>query len=718
MKFNGTGILTSLCFLLFSYSGWAIDNPLLSYVPADTMLFSGNTEQVSIYDFPVPPLDITPGEPLSNIEKQQLGVSGRFFYELYQDLQRTITASSTDTSISVFKNHYGLSEQLAFVFYTQGISPVIRVRLEQEQNFLAILDKASGLSGLNYQPKQYLQQKYRSYPIDGTMRLIVSISDMNDKRSDKIATLALIPDNLSEQELSLLLGITQPVQSLAVTNKLAGIAQDNHYLPVSVNFIDFEQVLLSFYEHKTNSIGAWLTGMDNHLSAWQTPECKEDMLKLVKEVPRLTVGFTRLNNAVSSQEDNISQHSEMNALLEIKNRNVRLELNRFRGFIPDYVRKGSEQNIFAFAVGANFSQLAPMFFYVSESFKNTAFKCRPLLKLQDRMAKTNPAMVALMTGVVDGLHGIAFALQKLKLVQQSPENITSENNSEVSFLFSIATEYPQQIWRMISGFSPATALVTPSKEPQRLNFPELEPYGIELYLAIMGEHLVLYSGQPAQQLAQKLVNEPISANGLIYESIDYSALSEAAQHLKQSINKTGKEKNTPAEGCIYFDETLARLSRMSGTMVYNSDFTERGWHHSLVTDIVVRTPVTKSLQLAGKYHTYFVDDGCRLIKDGVEELLEDGTGFYQKYSEDGQCVIFETRYYWTQSNARLQFQYLREHSRPQGVCSNEFEPWAVPQAEYLNDSCDLAVEKNSAFACFYHWDGTSNKTVYKQFSDK
>ncbi len=83
MKFNGVGILTSLCFLLLSHSGWAIDNPLLSYVPADTMLFSGNMEQVSIYDYPVPPLDITPEEPLSNIEKQQLGASGWFFYELY-----------------------------------------------------------------------------------------------------------------------------------------------------------------------------------------------------------------------------------------------------------------------------------------------------------------------------------------------------------------------------------------------------------------------------------------------------------------------------------------------------------------------------------------------------------------------------------------------------------------------------------------------------------
>ncbi len=46
------------------------------------------------------------------------------------------------------------------------------------------------------------------------MQLIVSISDRTDKRSDKMATLALIPDNLSKRDLSLILGITQPVQHL------------------------------------------------------------------------------------------------------------------------------------------------------------------------------------------------------------------------------------------------------------------------------------------------------------------------------------------------------------------------------------------------------------------------------------------------------------------------------------------------------------------------
>ena len=178
MKFYGNVILGSILLLLISHSLWADDNPLLAYVPADTILFSGNTEQVNLSDYPLLSLSLTPQEVLSQAEKQALGPSGHFFYELYADLQQTLHASNTyqgsSEDSSVFKNHYGLSQKLAVVFYTQGLSPVIKLRLENEQSLLKIFDQASSTSGLSFQVKQYKQQSYRSYAIADKFQLIVS----------------------------------------------------------------------------------------------------------------------------------------------------------------------------------------------------------------------------------------------------------------------------------------------------------------------------------------------------------------------------------------------------------------------------------------------------------------------------------------------------------------------------------------------------------------
>ncbi len=716
MKFYASNIfkwkLISLCLLLLTHKVIAIDNPLLAYVPADTLLFSGNTELVTLSDHPLVSLSLSPLEPLSSPKKQQLGKAGRFFYELYMDLQQTVNAASTEAMDSVFKNHYGLSEQFAMVFYTQGISPVIKLTLENEQNLLQLLDQASRNSGLSYQSKHFKQQVFRSYPLADGLQFIVSVSDPINNLSVKTVTLALLPDRLSEQELSLILGLTQPQPSLATTDKLANIIQQNNYLPISVSFIDFEQMLGSFYSHKKPSIAA-LIDHDNKLSAWQTLDCQQDMLDLIKELPRLTAGYTYWYSPDKLQSDNSRLKNELKVLLEINNQNVKLQLNRFRGFIPDYVKTGTGQNIFAFALGTNLAQLSPMFFYISQAFKNTHFKCKPLLKLQAKVAKTNPAMVALMTGVFDGIHGIAFALQKFSLPER-PDNQGADNSSGSSFIFSITSEYPQQIWRIISGFDSAMASITPSEQPQPVHFSLLESMGITSYLAIKGEHLVLYSGQPAQQLVQNLAQQAISTNGLIYESINYTRLAQAGKQLKQSIKNSDNMPDMPAENCIYLDTTLAKLSRMAGTMVYESDFTERGWLHSIKADIAVSPPLKPGLQVAGNYQTFSVTDGCQLARDGKEQINADGTGLYQKYSDDGQCFIFETRYRWSRLNGKIQFQYLSEHARSQGLCQQAFEPWAIPQAEYINDSCTLITDQDGDFSCIYHWDGAFNKTVYKK----
>ena len=170
----------------------------------------------------------------------------------------------------------------------------------------------------------------------------------------------------------------------------------------------------------------------------------------------------------------------------------------------------------------------------------------------------------------------------------------------------------------------------------------------------------------------------------------------------------------PAEACIYFDETIAVLSRFSGFINYKNDFVSRGWLNVLNADIKLNPMINSEYQLPGKYEIYAVQDGCQLSKDGLEEVLEDGSGLYQKLSADGQCFIFETRYRWTHLNDQMKLQYVSEHSRPEGVCTNDFENWAIPEAEYINDICQLRDDSDGEFSCLYQWDGVMTKAVYKR----
>jgi hypothetical protein len=346
-------------------------------------------------------------------------------------------------------------------------------------------------------------------------------------------------------------------------------------------------------------------------------------------------------------------------------------------------------------------------------------------------------MLAMFSGVIDGVQGAAFAIQELA-IKKPAEHVsdTQKKQVELSMLMSLSASEPLKIWQMLSAIGiplghsinkqnkniQKKKILIPSDSPQKLDFPELEAMGIELFIAIKGKHLVVYSGQQAEQISQSLVNEPLISNGMLQESINYTKINQLMKILQSFLRSpaTLAEQQVtmamPAESCVMFDEAMNRLSQFSGVIDVQNDVVDQGVLSRLYTDLKVNSKKQKSDFLAGRYETYAMLDGCQLGKDGLEEVFADGTGFYQQYSDDRQCFILETRYRWLKDNNRIELQYVSERTRPEGICRNVFSEWQLPEAEYINDTCQLRTEENGYFSCVYEWDGIMNKAIYQPVS--
>jgi len=713
---------------LFSNDSALKENPLLKSVPAETIFFSGNTQLFKMDDYPFFSLNQSFNTPLSQSERNALGKELSFLYELYLDLEATILQGN-----SVLQSHYGLPENIAVVLYTMGISPVLKITLEDEQAFLDVLNQAEKKSGFQHQDGTVAGQNYWLYPMGNKHQLIVSIKKTGDEKT--VATIALLSNAANEVQKQLVFGLTQPAHS--IETKVKTIQKENQYLPLSVSFLDFKALVRSLFKtrSKTNTpaeANPWieLLGDENQFFAnLQASNCEADIMNLAQEMPQLIAGYKKYE----VQEQRVIMDFEV--LLELKNQNLKSELNRFRGFIPDYVRHGAQDNIVAFGLGLNFSQMSPFFIYMTRAFKESTFQCEQLKAMQKDVAQLNPLMLAMMTGLVDGVQGISFALQDFKAIKpeqtldgQSSDKSSSYKTSlydrsamtfELSLIISLAAENPLKVWQMLTAFIPETALITPSEKPQKLNIAALDMPGLELFVAIKGQHLVLYSGEQAETISHALMDEKIVANGLLQETLNYTQLTQAMKELRHvvasPISPQGQSQQAlPAEACIYFDESIAVLSRFSGFIDYQNDFVSNGWLNVLSADIEQKPKVKTDYQLPGKYETHYVQDGCQLVIGGLEEVLEDGTGFYQQYSADGQCFIFETRYRWEHTGEQMNLKYVSERSRPEGSCVNEFEVWAVPEPEFINDACQLRTAPEGEFACLYQWDGELTKSVYKR----
>ncbi|MCW8931313.1 MAG: hypothetical protein OQL19_13870 [Gammaproteobacteria bacterium] len=695
-------------------------NPFLKLIPAETILFSGNTQLLNLDDYPLFSLGQSFNTPLDQSERDAMGKELSFLYELYMDLEATALQGN-----SFLQSHYGLPKNIAFALYTIGVSPVLKISLENEQAFLDVLSQAEKKSGFEHQNGDFESQKYWFYPIGNEHQLIVAIQKIDEDK--KLATLALLSNTSSDTHKKSVLGLTLPEQS--IEDKVTKIQNDNQYLPLSISFIDFKALVKSLFKPTNLTAEAqaeknpWLElfgDQEAFILGLQASNCENDFMSLVQEMPQLIAGYKKY------QVEGQRVIMDFEALLELKNHNVKTELDRFRGFIPNYISNGAQDNILALGMGVNLSQISPFFIYVTQAVRESTFQCEQLKEIQKNIAQMNPLMLAMVTGVVDGVHGIGFALQNFSMVEtdENSDNQSSNSNGmvqeaskkfEVSSLISLSADNPLKVWQMMAAFVPQIALIIPSETPQKLNFPELDAMNLEVFIATKGQHLVLYSGQQAEEMSRSLLDEKMVVNGFFQETLNYTHLTKALTDVRHMLSQPeNNQELLPVEACIYFDETLNIMSRLSGFIDYKSDFIDRGWLNLLNADIELNPALKYDYQLAGKYETYYIKDGCQLGKDGIEEVLEDGTGFYQQYSDDGQCFIFETRYRWTQLSEAMNLQYVSERSRPEGVCANEFDAWAIPAPEYVNDTCQLRNDSEGAFSCLYQWDDEMTKSVYKR----
>lgn len=702
MKYKGITLLVILLGL-FHNSVWAMDNPLLKQVPHDSLFFSGNTQLIPISDYPMMDFSHSFEPPLSQNERQELGKELHFFYEIFLDFEQMVPHGNR-----AIQRHYGLPDWVAAVAYTVGVTPVIKIHLQNEQAFLSVLDKAEQASGFAHMMSNFEGESYRRYTLDAKHNFIVHIQ--TQENGTKVATLALLSRTLSEQSKKQIFGLSQPTQSIADTGKVSAIEKEQQYLPVSVSFLDFEQLVKSLFQEQDNPWAALFGDEDKTIAELQASNCEADVLAIASDMPRLIAGYK--NYQVQGQRINM----DFELLLELKNQNVKAELNQFRGFIPDYIRSGAKEHILALGLGANMSQLSPMFFYLTKAFRESTFTCAPLIEMQQDVAKLNPAMLALVTGIVDGVHGVGFALQNFKLkapaVSTSPSG--SQAMTDLSMILSMAAENPIKVWQMLSAFVPEIAMIAPSEKPQRLNLAALEQMGLDVFVVAKGQHMALYTGAKAETITHTLMNEKIATNGFFQESLNYSRLTNAVKELRDYMASNEAPETITAEACNYFDESIAMLSRLGGFIDFQSDFVSSGWLNAMTADIEMRSPEKVSSDLIGQYETLYVQDGCQLARDGREEIKGDGTGFYQQYSDDGKCFIFETRYRWSQVDEQINLQYVSERSRPDGLCTSPFDEWAVPEPEFVNDVCQLRTSKEGEFACLYQWDDVLTKSVYKR----
>ena len=692
-KWIGAGVLVAAAGAGLAWQqGWfgaapAGSTQLTDFVPADTVLYLGGQAEAK----QVEQLRQMPLMAQSQFQMQQLlremdnwgreeTPQARFATELLRDFL------SNATNYGMFMDHFGLDLTKPQAIYMDGLIPVVRFGVKNEETFWQVFERASESSGL--QP--------REVTLDGSTVKLWRLTKEDDKAlelavnvRDGVATLSAF--HFLDQEADQLqrLAMTAPEQSLADSGELDKMQKTYGFDNSMLALIHFERLAQGMLDSNSNDLGRDLKAlMDAQGETLPTANldaaCRSDLTSLVANVPRLVAGNTRVASGDTLAIDSLS-------VLELTNKEVLTSLQGLRGHLPGHTA-GSD-SIFNMGFGINVDNLIPTATSLMQRFQGYQTDCAQLQQAQQQLSSANPAMMGMFTGMVQGTKGAGFSLYDLDI----DPNTLQPNN--LDFLFSVATDNPNSLLGLLAMSPMGRQIQIPtdgSLTDVDLSF--VAP-GLSLKAGMQGQHLVAFTGEQASRAAESLKDESLDANGLTRFGADYGRLADLVDRIPSQF--AGELETGTASGCVAQAQVANMLRLQGANLNYTLDFAEQGLSTNMAFSIDPQA--LASVNPVGNYQILDQSYDCQGGEPmGTEEIREDGTGEY-RYN-DGQCDLYRSQYTWSQ-NGNL-FSMTAQESVSRDSCDQEWN-----NDELITSQCVL-VPMDEGFRCLYSDDESESLFHY------
>ncbi|MCJ8301569.1 hypothetical protein [Shewanella sp.] len=501
-----------------SGGGASQSNEVLASVPADTPIFSGQLTPFPIKSY-INSLSQSyktyPEDMFAELEQSD-DARAKFFVSLSRAYMDSMKSGQQ------FVTTFGLADEIRSYFYTLGLLPVLKLDVEKPEAIWALLDKAEKDSGFSHQMKTLKGLSYRSYTLTDAgdaepIELVFS-------QQDGLLTITLNASILAEETLETALGINPVTPSLADSKILQDIIKTHGFSDEAVGFINHQELVKAITTKDGNQLARQVTAIlaqegEDPLLELRSPECHSEFTAIAANWPRTVFGLNSVS--IGDQESSL----DFSTVIESKNQTFLNALKSMRGFIPDYV-KNSRDSVFSMGLGIELNQLVPSLTAVWDEMLQPQYQCQVLQEFQQEMSGQNPAMLGMFTGMANGVHGVSAALLDYKFTEQAAGAQGEPSLESVDAIISLSADNPSILFNMVKPFAPELANIQLPQDGSPVDLSQLLPlppeYGISPKLALKGKHLVLYTGDKAEAVANKLADEKLDNNGLYSVYLDYS----------------------------------------------------------------------------------------------------------------------------------------------------------------------------------------------------
>lgn len=368
--------------------------------------------------------------------------------------------------------------------------------------------------------------------------------------------------------LDQLLGLEKPQKSLAASGKLKKIRKEWNYSDEMVMFIDHQLVADgvtggdSLAAQHLTVLAADL-GMPAELERFAAEPCRTEIRQLAAHWPMTVTG----NRKFEVDENNINLETHFATIIE--HEALRNTLKLLRGVVP--VSQSSGEAMMSFGMGIDVNNLPQLSGEVIDLLSKIDYQCDSFGALNE-LAKADisaASMGAMMfSGMARGIKGFSVNVYDADIAPDSRQMPVKGVDAAIA----IAADDPAMLLQTLKMLPQGQMLSELPLDGTAMSLNDLIPMPlppeVELFAAIKGKNIVIYSGTEAAEFANRIGGN--GKEGFVVASFNTAKLIEKIESVAETLTEDGAT-----------DEDLAGALEMmstypTGNVVYEVDFTDRG----------------------------------------------------------------------------------------------------------------------------------------------
>lgn len=490
----------------------------LDYVPADTVVFSGQFEPVNMTDY-LSSIGVGP-QYYASPEIEQA------FAEITEDAESPVEAKF---AIALLRNYLdalkagkdfskltGFNDKMRSLTYMAGLSPVIRFEVADEKAFFGLFDRAEQDSGFSHEALSVDGAAYRRYRFSAdevSIDLLVTVQR-------GWATLSVTSEKLTTASVAELLALTKPASSLGNSDLLQDYADKYQLSTDAIGYISFAELGKALTNADANRLARDVAAVFGDAlqplwSNWQNSACQQDVGSITANWP----GVFFDSKLDYSQSSHTAISSKM--LLASNNKSVLDALSSVRGYLPPHMLSNTPGAMFHFGLGFDPVQLSAAVGKVWSNFTEPTYNCEPLAQLQAEMKQANPMAMLAMAGMANGVQGISVTVNKVEL------DTATMMPSQLDALLTVSVANARGFIEGLSALAPAVAQIELPATGEEANLADILPQAaavpVAAKLKLAEDHLLIYTGDTGTSQANAVAANALTKNGLLSVGMDYSA---------------------------------------------------------------------------------------------------------------------------------------------------------------------------------------------------